>query len=102
MVTQQQAPPMNGDRDSRDEHISHFIPSVELKGSIAEKLNTLDRLITYLQRLRHGIAGARPVRGGVYEGPGRHVDAPSWPWFTAGVALGAMFVLMLIGAWLLA
>jgi len=102
MVTQQQAPPMNGDRESRDEHIPHFIPSVELKGSTAEKLNTLDTLLTHLHRLRYSIAGAQPMRGGVYEGPGRHVNAPSWPWFTAGIALGAFFVLMLVAAWLLA
>jgi hypothetical protein len=102
MVTQQQAAPVDGDGDSRDEQIPHFIPSVELKGSIADKLNTLDRLLTYLQRLRYSIAGAEPVRGAVYEGPGRHVNAPAWPWFTAGIALGALFVLMLIAAWLLA
>ena len=102
MVTQQQTPLMSGDRESRDEQISHVIPSVELKGSVAEKLNTLDTLLTYLERLRYSIVGAQPVRGGVFEGPGRHVNAPSWPWFTAGVALGALFVLMLIAAWLLA
>jgi hypothetical protein len=40
-----------------EESISHFIPSVELKGSLAAKLQKLDILIAHLQQLRARLAG---------------------------------------------
>jgi hypothetical protein len=43
--------------DEVETTISHFIPSVELKGSRSEKLQRLDILIVYLERLRRSLAG---------------------------------------------
>ena len=76
--------------------ISHFIPSVELTGSRTDKLEKLDTLITYLERLRRSLAGDTPPARGGFEGPSRYVGRPAWPWFTAGTLLGAVFVLLMM------
>lgn len=75
-----------------EERISNVIPSVELKGSRADKLRQLDALIVYLERLRRSLAGHTGHSG--FEGPSRYAAAPSWPWFAAGV-LATMAVLLL-------
>lgn len=82
-----------------DAAISHFIPSVELTGSRGEKLRKLDTLIVYLEQLRRSLArdptkAARNSREGVH---------PAWGWFTAGVVVGAVAVLLFfaIGHWTL-
>jgi hypothetical protein len=36
--------------------VIHFIPSVTLKGTFAEKLHSLDLLIEHLQQLRRSLA----------------------------------------------
>jgi hypothetical protein len=41
--------------------VTHFIPSVELTGSLPEKLGKLDILVDHLIRLRAALAGAAPV-----------------------------------------
>jgi len=51
--------PQNGDSRmsaDTDTNISHFIHAVELKGSRAQKLQTLDTLIAYLEELRRSLA----------------------------------------------
>lgn len=86
------SPPFNDDAERK---ISHFIPSLELTGSVAEKLDTLDTLIGYLQTLRRNLTGdASAVTP--YEGRSRYATTPAWPWFAAGVVIGALFVVMLL------
>jgi hypothetical protein len=46
--------------DLGEARISHFIPSVELRGSRSQKLRKLDTLISYLNRLREALAGDLP------------------------------------------
>src|SRR2546430_1940767 len=76
--------------------ISHFIPSVDLKGSRNDKLETLDTLIIDLERVRKSLAGETVVARGGFGGPGRHIGSPTWPWFAAGALLGALFLLLII------
>jgi hypothetical protein len=85
--------------DEAEMNISHFIPSLELKGSRAHKLMQLDTLIAYLQRLRVSLAGDADAVRSTYEGPSRYIDAPAWPWLVAGIVLGALFVVLLVVAW---
>jgi hypothetical protein len=80
--------------------VSPFIPSVELKGSRTQKLRTLDTLIAYLERLRRSLAGDAIAGRTGHEGPSRYIDAPVWPWLAAGIVLGALFVLLLVAAWI--
>jgi len=84
--------PLRGEAGS---NISHFIPSVELKGSRSDKLETLDTLIAYLERLRRSLAGETLAARGGYEGPSRYIGSPAWPWFGAGACVGGVFVLLL-------
>jgi hypothetical protein len=76
--------------------VSHFIPSVELTGSRADKLEKLDTLIVYLERLRRSLAGETPGSRGGYEGPSRHLNSRAWPWFSAGAGAGGLFVVLLL------
>ena len=55
--------------EKTDTRIWHFIPSVELKGSRADQLRTLDTLIVYLERLRGTLAGNTTIERGEYESP---------------------------------
>jgi hypothetical protein len=71
--------------------VSHFIPSVELTGSRSEKLRKLDTLIIYLEKLRRSLA-----RDTTQEfRPSQERARPAWGWFTAGVVVGAVVVLLL-------
>ena len=70
--------------------VSHFIPSVELKGSRAQKLRKLDTLIAYLERLRRTLAADTVAERTGYEGPSRYIDAPAWPWLVAGIVRGPL------------
>lgn len=88
------------DHDETELRMSHFIPSVELKGTRAQKLRRLDTLIVYLERLRRSLAGDTVIGRAGYEGPSRYIDAPAWPWLAAGIVLGALFVLLLVAAWI--
>jgi hypothetical protein len=72
--------------------ISHFIPSVELTGSRGDKVRKLDTLIVYLQRLRGSLA--QDTTGSLDSS--RHRVVPGWGWFTAGVIVGAAFILFLL------
>jgi hypothetical protein len=74
---------------------SMVIPAAELKGSPQERLRTLDAALSQLQHLRSTLIGEAPVPSR-YELRGRHIDAPVWPWFTAGWVLGALFVVLLL------
>jgi hypothetical protein len=73
-------PRISGDTEAT---ISHFIPSVELKGSRGEKLQKLDILIRYLEQLRRNLAPDTT------EGPdvSREPVRPPWGWFSAGIGL---------------
>lgn len=83
--------------DDQELQVSYYIPSVELKGSRAERLARLDTLIRYLEELRRQLAGDAAPRA-TYEGPSRYVDRPFWPWFLAGAIAGALFLLLAIAA----
>ena len=82
--------------DGPDAQIWHFIPSVELKGSRAEQLRTLDTLIVYLEQLRGTLAGNTTVARGKYGSPRLYVAQRAWPWFAAGALASAAFVLLLV------
>jgi hypothetical protein len=85
--------------DSSDqERMSIFIPSVELKGSRREKLETLDTLIRYLEQLRRSLAGEASAPWAAYESPSPHVADPSWTWLAMGIAVSAAFLLMALAA----
>jgi hypothetical protein len=57
------APPHSGDglSDDMERKVTHFIPSVELKGNLTEKLAKLDRLIEHLVTLRRALADDAPA-----------------------------------------
>jgi hypothetical protein len=82
-----------------DRGASVVIPAIELRGSLRDRLQTLDSAIARLYSMRGALAG-EPVPGAppneVY---GRYVNAPVWPWFTAGCVIGALFVLVFVIAW---
>ena len=88
----------SGISDETEVRISHFIPSVELKGSRSEKLRTLDTLIVYLEQLRGTLAGNTTVARGKYESPRLYIAQPAWPWFAAGALASAALVLLLLVA----
>jgi hypothetical protein len=77
------------------------IPSVELTGSPADRLRTLDASIARLHKLRRTMAGDLPDAP-PYELHGPYLHAPAWPWFAAGWVIGALFVLMFVFARMLA
>lgn len=76
------------------------IPSVELRGSLVDRLRTLDAAIRRLQSMRRGLS-REPVPGGppneVY---GPHINAPVWPWTVAGWTLAVVFMLLFLITWL--
>jgi hypothetical protein len=76
--------------------VSHFIPSVELKGSRAQKLERLDLLIAHLERLRRSLAGDTETTPSAFERASPSASAPAWPWFTAGLIVGALLTLWLL------
>jgi hypothetical protein len=81
-----------------EHQISHVIPSFELAGSRIEKIGQLDAVVDHLLRVRRMLAGEQQPHVPGYEGPSRYIDAPNWPWLTAGVVIGALFALLLIVA----
>jgi hypothetical protein len=79
-------------RDGHERRITHFIPPVALRGSPAEKLVMLDRLIHHLEKLRQTCLVMRTTEGH----PGHpHLRAARqpWPWWAAGIALVGLFFL---------
>ena len=60
---------------------------------------TLDGVIDALQQLRSTLAGEMPTEARPSELYGRYINAPVWPWFAAGLVVGALFVVMFIAAW---
>jgi hypothetical protein len=92
-------PSAAGNRPHEAWDLPHFIPSVELTGSRANRLMQLETLISYLQRLRSNLAGEPGAARSTYEGPSPYIDAPVWPWLVAGIVLGALFVVLLLAAW---
>ncbi len=85
--------------DAAEQRITHFIPSVELKGSRADKLQTLDTLTVYLQWLRRRLAGEPDPRRSTFEGPSPLATASAWPWFAAGVVVTVAVLLLFVLAW---
>ena len=81
-----------------DATVSHVIPSVELRGSRGERLETLDALIARLLQLRHRLAARTAYQKDALERSSRHIDSPEWPWFMAGTSVGAIIVLLLLFA----
>ena len=75
------------------------IPPVELQGSRADRLRTLDAAIARLQALKRAVAGEPATVTPPSELHGPYINAPVWPWFVAGCVLGALFVLLFVVAW---
>jgi hypothetical protein len=84
-------------RVDADTKVSQLIPSVELKGSRAERLATLDALIARLMKLRQSLSGAS-LPPGNHERTSAYVAAPSWPWFICGVLAGVLMLLLAFSA----
>jgi hypothetical protein len=84
------------DTEDAEIKVSHYIPSVELKGSRGQKLEKLDALIAHLERLRKSLAGDAEAAHSALDGPSQHAYAPSWPWFTAGIVVGVLLTLWLL------
>jgi hypothetical protein len=84
--------------DRADRTQTHVIPSVELRGSRREQLRMLDALIDRLERFRRALVEGRPARPEGHEYASPYVSSPSWPWFTAGIVVGASFVLLMLVA----
>jgi hypothetical protein len=78
--------------------VPEVIPAVELHGSRADRLRTLDAAIARLQALKRAIGG-EPAATPPSELHGPYINAPVWPWFAAGCVLGALFVLLFVVAW---
>ncbi len=62
-------------------------------------VKTLDDVIASLQELRSTLVGRSTSETPPSELQGRYINAPVWPWFAAGWIVGALFVLMFLGAW---
>jgi hypothetical protein len=75
---------------------THLVPSLELSGSRREQVRALDAFIDRLERLRRALAEGRPARPEGHEYASPYIGSPSWPWFTAGIVLGASFVLLML------
>ena len=89
---------MGTDADSTDGDLPLMVPAIELKGSPAEKLQTLDEAIVRLRHVRRALMGEPAAGIPPYEIRGRYINAPSWPWFVAGWVFGVLFVLVLLVA----
>lgn len=76
-----------------EERLTRFIPSVQLLGTRADKLRTLDTLIAHLEQLRHRLAGD-PFPSAIYDSRTPLATSPSWSWFSAGIALAGVVVLL--------
>jgi hypothetical protein len=86
-------------QEDSERDLPRVIPAVELTGSRADKLRTLDESIVTLQKVRRTLAGERHAEAPPSELRGRYIDAPVWPWFTAGWLLGVLFVLLFLLAY---
>jgi hypothetical protein len=74
------------------------IPAVELHGSLADRLRTLDAAIARALELRRTMAGESLTDVPPSELHGPYLHASVWPWFLAGWIVGALFVLMFVFA----
>jgi len=81
-------------RDAHEAHISHFIPSVELRGSRAQKLAQLNTLMAHLERLRQRLSGDAGASQVGFEGASPYAGRVSWPWFATGVVTSGLFLLL--------
>lgn len=75
------------------------IPSVNLQGSTEDKVRAIDATIARLRDLRADLTGGQRVAAERPEWQGPYINAPVWPWFCAGWAAGAVFVLLFVLAW---
>ena len=90
----------HADRGDRQEaSVPNVIEPVDLKGSYAERIATLNAAIVRLQEIRAALLGEPWPQGKAPALHGPHIDAPLWPWFAAGWLVGAMFVLLFVWAW---
>ena len=72
---------------------------MELHGSRADRLRTLDGAIARLQALKRAIAGEPATATPPPELHGPYINAPVWPWSAAGWSWAALFVLLFVVAW---
>jgi hypothetical protein len=86
-----------GDLDDDAEiNVTHFIPSVHLKGTRTEKLEKLDLLITHLEGLRRSIAEQPALPREVSTGPSMQLTRAD-RWWAAGLLVAASLVLVVLG-----
>ena len=84
--------------DETEANISHYIPSVELRGSRAEQLQKLDTLIVHLDELRKRLAGDAPIARGSYARPSPYLAGQVWPWLAAGIFSAVLLAVLLLAA----
>lgn len=89
------------DTNVGDEHDAPVvIPAVELRGSLLDRLQTLDAAIARLQSARRALS-REPVPGAPSnEFYGRHINAPVWPWTVAGWTLAVILMVLFLITWL--
>jgi hypothetical protein len=77
-----------------------LIPAVELRGTLVDRLRTLDAAIARLQSARRALS-REPVPGAPSnEFYGPYINAPVWPWTVAGWTLAVVFMLLFLMTWL--
>ena len=76
--------------------VTHFIPSVQLKGTRADKLETLDLLIAHLEGLRRSIAEHRTPPAEWNAGPSMQLT-PADRWWGVGLVIAAALVVIMLG-----
>jgi len=82
--------------DDAEINVTHFIPSVHLKGTRTEKLEKLDLLMTHLEGLRRSIAEQQALPRELSTGPSMQLTRVD-RWWEAGLVIAAAFVLIMLG-----
>jgi hypothetical protein len=77
--------------------VTHFIPSVQLKGTRADKLEKLDLLIAHLEDLRRSLEERQPLPRGWRIGPPPMQLTRSDMWWAAGLVVAAAACLLALG-----
>lgn len=77
--------------------VTHFIPSVQLKGTRADKLQQLDLLIAHLEDLRRSLEERQSLPRGWRMGPPSMRLTRSDMWWAAGLVVAAAACLLALG-----
>jgi hypothetical protein len=84
LTTRDERPAVVGDAEI---DVTHFIPSVQLKGTRADKLEKLDLVIAHLEELRRSLEERQPLPRGWKMGP-PHAPTRSDMWWAADWSCG--------------